>query len=1168
MESQTEKVITVIMNQVVEGIPNLKGGYLEQPIESEATRFLNNAGGFADAAVSAAAYELITPLTHPSWSKSVWRGTLRAVVGQLPWVGTATAVFTSQFESLWKQIRFFALAATLYGHNPRDEATQCQIVLCLLDDKLLNGGTSANRVDETGESSKKINLDFETELKQGTLKFAATVVARKVFVQYSISTINSTVLFNRVLGGLLAGVMPGVVHSLYNAVALGNQYENQEHLANRVRMAVKTSKEHFKAEEQPTLAIARTAFVAWLVPNVLKQGAKIDSMARSLILQNSFMETHLASLTMWYVFEALVVAVLALFLLWFGYWKNISSCGTVLVSRLPPWLVSTITLLLRAFLHFLSVKNTAFSFAKSFTKADIYHGHRAIVGIASLVSRKSFAKDLNLQPFLPFIHGSLLIWILYSLLIWFGNYVVMIISVLANDITSFDKLLELHHTLESSGFTMSRVGDALDVISTVSLHVLVHQIQKSEIIISLLGPVTVVDGIMFAAKSLGTFVTKPDHILQWLASASPPPLFAWTIFACQACSLFLGVFWGFLSEVDVGVTEREKYVATYAVLLTICIVSKDRKLPPPFQKKTWEDALSTRHRLLFLIPELDSGVKSKLHFVIKFFEQYEKAFVHTTSTWSASINWIESKWVGVKASAKRYIRGSDGEEYQFVETYEVPPEEYLGKKPESKGYASWFQSGNTSKEISSEDTDLHLDGSSEVSEAVVDTSQSSGRQDVPTSELEHNPTSKENESILQTTFSKADSPVETQRSLFSWMRRSPSDETNRDSSLVIEAESTENNAVACSPKPGTVECRESSEIGSPGQVSCSTSSTCITDNNEPSVNGDTQDESVLTDSSKEDIEDSVASREREEDECDTTTPRFSSFIPWFRGTNSNTVPDKMPEVVDNIGDEGSDGQAASRYDEKEPLESETDYVDKPNSTDETNSADETIAVDETNARSSLYTRWFRSKSDMPGGRNEQQNESSQRSYFSWIGSTPAKEKRENDAGTKEESLKSNSTSDMVSWMWKRGAPESTTAEEDSGDTPVSNSEEDSATEENIVADSLSSHELDTFGASEENLENVSTKPKQYLPWQRFRELPTAKKSQVEEGTDDLPTSDEVENETSMSYVQRWMFSRNKNVPDVEMKEMTEMGKEEDVSVSHTLDSTHILEDNKEKMIDS
>ena len=167
-------------------------------------------------------------------------------MGQLPWVGTATAVFTSQFESLWKQIRFFALAATLYGHNPRDEATQCQIVLCLLDDKVFSGKTSTSNDNAVETKGTQAPLDFETELKQGTLKFAATVVARRVVIQYSISTINSTVLFNRALGGLLAGVMPSVVHSVYNVVALGNKYENQEHLAKKVSLAVKTSKEHFK----------------------------------------------------------------------------------------------------------------------------------------------------------------------------------------------------------------------------------------------------------------------------------------------------------------------------------------------------------------------------------------------------------------------------------------------------------------------------------------------------------------------------------------------------------------------------------------------------------------------------------------------------------------------------------------------------------------------------------------------------------------------------------------------------------------------------------------------------------------------------------------------------------------------------------------------------------
>ena len=106
MEKQIEKLLGVLMTKVIEGIPDHNGGYLERPIDTEAKRFIADCGGELDAAVSAAAYDIF--VRRPNWTHSVWKGALIVIIGQLPIVGTTT-VFCSQFESVWKQLRFVAL---------------------------------------------------------------------------------------------------------------------------------------------------------------------------------------------------------------------------------------------------------------------------------------------------------------------------------------------------------------------------------------------------------------------------------------------------------------------------------------------------------------------------------------------------------------------------------------------------------------------------------------------------------------------------------------------------------------------------------------------------------------------------------------------------------------------------------------------------------------------------------------------------------------------------------------------------------------------------------------------------------------------------------------------------------------------------------------------------
>jgi len=72
MESQIERLLTVLMRKVIDGIPDGRGGFLEAPLETEAARFVADCGGELDAAVSAAAVHIF--VRGRKWHESMWKG--------------------------------------------------------------------------------------------------------------------------------------------------------------------------------------------------------------------------------------------------------------------------------------------------------------------------------------------------------------------------------------------------------------------------------------------------------------------------------------------------------------------------------------------------------------------------------------------------------------------------------------------------------------------------------------------------------------------------------------------------------------------------------------------------------------------------------------------------------------------------------------------------------------------------------------------------------------------------------------------------------------------------------------------------------------------------------------------------------------------------------------
>ncbi|CAK9108906.1 Uncharacterized protein SCF082_LOCUS50632 [Durusdinium trenchii] len=680
MESQIERVLTVLMNKVVEGIPDGKGGYLERPIDSEAAMFLDECGGQIDAAVAAAARDIF--LRKPNWSESVWRGALLVVVGQVPLVGSPAAIFYSQFESIWKQIRFVSLAATMYGHDVREDATQCQIILCLMDDTIrkANGPLAMDQIYSKG-------------MKSG-VQVAATIIARQVVAKGGTSF-----LMKRVLGGLLIGVMPEAVGVLYTVLWTGKMTNHAE-MAIKAKELNSRAKAHFKKDEQPGMTVVVVSFLVWFVPvlgfNFAKAWNTFDKVFGRLLVLTPLVDwpmlaplvdalspasqllvsaagdddegppliafcsaehsgvscevpavagsTFDTPVLLSYALAKLMLATLVIF----------SAYHVVrVVSKSRTWLVSSTGLGVRALLNFVSASNTATSLARALLSPNydgVYHAHRAAVGLFTLASR--FKKDL--KPVTPFVVGSLLVWILYNVGLCVVNYVQAFAPLIvgdAHDLTAaMAGVAEIHAELAESGFAWARLKDAIDATCTISLHILVEEIRRPDVIMTMMGPKKVVTGMLFAAKSLGHVVANPKSVLFWLDKATPPVTISWALLAAQYSATFLGLACGLLAQSGV-VTKLELVLLSYCVFLSIPFYLWQKTMPPPYDDQVWAEALKSRHRLLYLIPELDSKARSRIYFAINFFEHYD--FAVTSSKEYASYSFVKVKdWVATSFSKR------------------------------------------------------------------------------------------------------------------------------------------------------------------------------------------------------------------------------------------------------------------------------------------------------------------------------------------------------------------------------------------------------------------------------------------------------------------------------------------------------------------------------------
>eukprot|EP00512_Aurantiochytrium_limacinum_P001598 CAMPEP_0171485418 /NCGR_PEP_ID=MMETSP0958-20121227/533_1 /TAXON_ID=87120 /ORGANISM="Aurantiochytrium limacinum, Strain ATCCMYA-1381" /LENGTH=1155 /DNA_ID=CAMNT_0012018203 /DNA_START=438 /DNA_END=3905 /DNA_ORIENTATION=- len=656
MESQIEKLLTVLMNKVVDGIPDGKGGFLERPLDTEAKRFVNDCGGELDAAVAAAAHFIF--VRKPSWSESMWRSALIVVVGQVPLVGSTAAIFYNQFESVWRQLRFVALAATIYGHDAREDATQCQIILCLLDDNIRKrqGPGAMDKI------YKKIG-------KSG-VQVAATIIARQVVARGGASF-----LMKRVLGGLLLGVVPEAVGLLYTAFFTDTFMPNNGEKAQRAKQLKERARSHFKKDERPTLTIAWVSFLVWFIPilsiNIAKVWVTFDRLlmraltvgpVQRTLLSHPVVDSYLfgtfdgsETWSAWlihHILMSLFVSFKAALL--FG----VASLIILLVNhigRKQTWMVSTAALGVRGGLNFLSARGTSISFALAIQHLNgpspfdgLYHAHRAFVGFYSIISR---AKP-ELKPYNPWVVGSLLLWIGYHCIIVLYTYGVAFISALAPLLfvgehydlqIALSDSSEAFNNISGSAFALARLSDALNALTTIALHVLIEEIRKPDIIMSLVGPKKVVEGILYAAKSLGHVVSSPDSVLFWLDKTTPPIDVSWALLSLQYGATGLGLFWGMVTHFH-WLSSFEAFLITTNVLQILPKVLWNRALPPPHESQVWHEVLESRHRLLYLIPDIDSGLRSKVYDAITFFEHYEFA-VHRSQEYASSSFVKVKDWV-------------------------------------------------------------------------------------------------------------------------------------------------------------------------------------------------------------------------------------------------------------------------------------------------------------------------------------------------------------------------------------------------------------------------------------------------------------------------------------------------------------------------------------------
>ncbi|GBG25965.1 Hypothetical Protein FCC1311_021852 [Hondaea fermentalgiana] len=661
MESQIERLLTVLMNKVVDGIPDGKGGYLERPLETEAKRFVNDCGGELDAAVAAAAHFIF--VRKPSWSESMWRSALIVVVGQVPLVGSTAAIFYNQFESVWRQLRFVALAATIYGHDVRDDATQCQVILCLLDDNI-------RKRQGPGAMDK-----IYKKLGKNGVQVAATVIARQVVARGGTSF-----LMKKVLGGLLIGVVPEAVGLLYTAFFTDTFMSNDAEKAVRAKQLKERARSHFKKDAQPTLVVAWVSFLVWFVPiltiNVSKVWVVFDRILMRLLttgpvqpalLSHPIVDSYIfgtfdASRESWPAwltrtvcfslfvsFKAALLCFVALMAVYFAHQ----------IGRRQTWMVSTAALGIRAALNFLSARNTALSLALAIehvvasTPHDgLYHGHRAFVGFFAIISRSR----TELKPYNPWVVGSLLLWIGYHCLIVAYTYSSAIIYALAPLLfvgedydwqIAFADSTSVFKNVSSSAFAMARLGDALNALTTIALHVLIEEIRKPDIVMTLVGPKKVVEGILYAAKSLGNVVSSPDSVLFWLDKTTPPVDVSWALLSLQFGATGLGLFWGLVTHFH-WLSPFEAFLVTANVLQFIPKLLWRKSLPPPHETQVWNQALESRHRLLYLIPDINSGLRSKVYDAVTFFEHYEFAVNRSQEYASSSFvrvkDWVQSSF--------------------------------------------------------------------------------------------------------------------------------------------------------------------------------------------------------------------------------------------------------------------------------------------------------------------------------------------------------------------------------------------------------------------------------------------------------------------------------------------------------------------------------------------
>lgn len=444
----------------------------------------------------------------------------------------------------------------------------------------LHNNAEAKQIDSKNRSYSNIEAKstLVTEIKEGTLLYAATVI-----VQKSVHLVTTSFLLSTALGGLFAGFAPELFHLVY--YSLFDDYKKmgigqQSQIALKTKALLKRVKGHFDNSKAPDLTPLFIICTVFLFTNLLKIFLQL-----SVQLIRLFPIRYFSSSVFLHSEHPFLVIFLCLSeMLCFTFFiysklnlNQVTLANVILFTKeklmfyidsLPAYSTATSLLFIKSVLHILQVKSAVESLKVYLVWGDTYHLHRTIVGctmlfvqycIVNLGWLRKKSEDHNFYRGIValwevvrtktlYINITLFIWPTLSLI----NFFIYVLQTLT--LSSVEELQPLNnddenYRLAANRLIISRFTDSLGVISAVCVSILIDQLRSIDTILALFGHDTVVFGAIKAAKSLTINIIKKPQVVESLSRISPPIDLARLIFRFQCCSILIGFIFGCSSEI-------------------------------------------------------------------------------------------------------------------------------------------------------------------------------------------------------------------------------------------------------------------------------------------------------------------------------------------------------------------------------------------------------------------------------------------------------------------------------------------------------------------------------------------------------------------------------------------------------------------------------------------